>query len=345
MRFVTLLMAFALACEGGDERIPLTPEAGTTTSNVVSTFAVTTVLLGEADLRGVESTSAWRAFGFDLDGKATTSSSTDVCSLHPGAPNVDQVDGLLARDNAFGSVLLPIIESVGSLVRGQPSILQSGLIQSGAWTWLLEVTGLPSDPKQSTDGLRAQLFVGAQLGSAPSFDSTMNWPVLASSLANGVSVAGGARVQFSNVFVTDGTLVATDAAEPLVLPMIVVDGLHPLRIHHPTITLTLASLDSAGVVAGVLDPEDVVAALQNFAGHISRSLCGSAFDAIAEQLRDAQDILDDTSNAPGVPCNAISIGIGITARVIANPTTVAADPPAPDFCAPTADAGLDAASE
>lgn len=343
MRFLTLLIAFVLACESGDERIPTTPDAGTTTSNVVSTFALRTVSVGEADLQGVESANAWRGFGFDLDGKNTTSGSSDVCSLHAGTPQFNQVDGLLGRDNAFGSVLLPIIRQAA--FQPEPSITQSNVIQSGAWTWQLQVTGLPSDPTQSAVGLHAQLFVGAGLGSVPSFDSTTDWPVLASSLADGVSVTNGARVQFSNVFVTNGTLVMTDAAEPLLLPLVLNGELLRLHIHHPTITLARGALDLPGVVGGVLDVEEFIAGMQNVAGRLSPGLCGSAFGGIADQMRQGQDILADTSNAPGVPCDAVSIGIGITTRLIANPTTVAADPPVQDFCAPTTDGGLDASPE
>lgn len=42
-----------------------------------------------------------------------------------------------------------------------------------------------------------------------------------------------------------------------------------------------------------------------------QSLCsGSAFDSIAQQISQAQDIQLDGTNAAGTPCTAISIGLG-----------------------------------
>ncbi len=48
----------------------------------------------------------------------------------------------------------------------------------------------------------------------------------------------------------------------------------------------------------------------------------------------------------GVPCNAISMGIGFTAKLVANPTQVAIDPTLPpDPCDAGVDAQLDASSD
>ncbi len=64
-------------------------------------------------------------------------------------------------------------------------------------------------------------------------------------------------------------------------------------------------------MAGVLYTQELLAALGNAAGWISQSLCNaSAFESIAQQVVQTQDILQDGTNAAGQPCDAISIGLG-----------------------------------
>ncbi len=158
----------------------------------------------------------------------------------------------------------------------------------------------------------------------------------------------GATVRFSEVYVTNGTLVARGSDAPVVVPLELgffngaplPAAMFSLQIHDPVVTFVHASAGVAarGTIAGVLDTEALVAELTEVAGRVSLSLCGSAFDGIADELRQAQDILSDGSNAPGVSCDGISIGIGFTGALVANPTTLGVDPVLSDPCA---DAGAD----
>lgn len=50
------------------------------------------------------------------------------------------------------------------------------------------------------------------------------------------------------------------------------------------------------------------------------------------RARAAADILEDGTNAPGVPCDGISIGFGFDARLVANPTAVTQVDPVVDIC-------------
>ena len=86
---------------------------------------------------------------------------------------------------------------------------------------------------------------------------------------------------------------------------------------------------SNGTIAGVINPSEFLATFKALAGIVSTSLCGSAFDGIAQQILMCQDILLDGTNAPGQACSGISIGVGFTAELVANPSTVQADPPPP----------------
>lgn len=56
---------------------------------------------------------AWKQIGFDLDGKFTTATSTDVCELVPGASPAAQGDGQDGIDNSFGENLCPMFDALG----------------------------------------------------------------------------------------------------------------------------------------------------------------------------------------------------------------------------------------
>jgi hypothetical protein len=220
------------------------------------------------------------------------------------------------------------------------------------WTLQIQVTGLSDDPNQTALGLDAQVFVSGLFGSAPAFDQTTDWPVLPSSLADGATIAGGALVHFANVYVTNGTLVAEGADQPIVVPLVMhgapfslftpptTIGTTQMRIHGATLTFSHAARAdaAAGVIAGVLDAQEISTAFQATCGEVSSILCGVEFGGVAQQINQAQDILQNGTNASGVSCDGISIGIGFTAALVANPTQVGVEPlPPPDLC----DAGSD----
>jgi hypothetical protein len=341
--------------------IPAEPEAGTTSSQTVSTFAIQTIFLGDVPTAGgPPSNSAWKEFGYDVDGLITTETSANVCALAPGAPKINQIDGDDGIDNAWGLVLVPILQNYTSIA--SPSQVETSVVGLGAWTLQIQLTGLSADPKQTALGLRAQVFVSGELGAVPTFDQTTNWPVLPSSLADGATIAGGALVQFSNVYVTNGTLVAEGASQPLLIPLAFmltpcgeccsveacdaatpppVMATLPLLVHDATLTFVHSSSAAAaqGTIAGVLDMQEIMRAAKTLTGDIDPlAACGPPFTGIAQQMMQAQDILQNGTNASGVPCDGISIGLGFTAALVANPTQVGVDPPPqPDPC----DAGRD----
>lgn len=303
---------------------PPPPDGGAPTTNVY-TFAMNTLYLGEAPRGGGSpSTSAWRNFGYDIDGLATTKSSTNVCKLAQGAPFTNQVDGANGIDNGFGSMILPIIQTAASLPT--PSQTITNAMDAGGWTTQFQITGLSDDPAQSALGLSAQIFISGSYGGAPAFDGTTDWPVLTTSVKDGATVASGALVQFGSAYVSHGTFVSGPSPTPFVLPLFGQGQYLPVTIHDAVFTFEhVDHADAAnGTIAGTLDTQEFIAALKADAGRISMSLCGSAFDGIAAQIGQAPDILLDGTNTPNVPCSAISIGLGFTAKLVANPTQVAA---------------------
>ena len=312
---------------------PPPPDGGAPTTNVY-TFAIDTIYLGEASRTAVApSSSAWKDYGYNLDGLVTTSSSTNVCTLAAGAPKMNQVDGNNGIDNAWGSVLLPMVQSAMSLPT--PSQTETTFIDQGNWTLQLQIVGLSDDPTQSALGLTAQIFMSGVYGGVPTFDSTTNWPVLSTSVNDGQTIASGSVAQFKSSYVNGGTFVSGPGPNPVVLPLDLQGIQFPLAIHNAVFSFDhVDHADAAnGTIAGVLDTQEFLAALQKVAGFISPSLCGSAFAGIAQQVMQASDILTNGTNVPNTPCTAISVGIGFTARLIANPTQVVqAPPPAPDPC-------------
>ena len=297
--------------------------------------------MGESDRSGTPFNTAWKAFGYDIDGHITFKDSTDVCAA---VIKTNQIDGFLGADNEFGSVLLPIVET--GLGTDRISNDVSGFVADGAWTLLLQTTGLNGKPDQTATALSAQIFVGASTTS-PAFDSSTDWPVTPSSLNDGTTIASGARVHFDTVYVANGTIVATDASQALTIPMMFViydaqskqpsrPAVMTLRISRPIVTWSTTGDD--GMIAGVMLAADVIAAATQLSHQLGGSLCGSGLDGILQQCAQALDILDDGTNHAGVACTATSIGLGFHAKRVANPTTVGEDPaPFVDLC----DAGAD----
>jgi hypothetical protein len=311
---------------------PPPPDGGAPTSNVY-TFAVDTVFLGEASRSGTPSNNAWKDYGYDVDGLVTTSQSTNVCTLALGSPKSNQADGTNGIDNAWGHVLLPILQTAGSLPT--PSSTESQVIDSGGWTLQIQVTGLSDDPQQTAVGLTSQLFVSGAYTGVPAFDTSTDWPVLSTSVVDGQTIASGSTIRFSSSYITNGTFVSGAGPNPLTLTFSFNGITLPISIHHAVFTFDhVDHADAAfGTISGVLDTNEFIASMQAVAGLISPSLCGVAFNGIADQIRQAQDIIKDGTNAPNVACDGISIGLGFTAKLVANPTTVVQAPqPPPDPC-------------
>ena len=217
-----------------------------------------------------------------------------------------------------------------------PSQTETSFIDQGNWTLQIQVTGLSDDPGQSALGLSAQLFMSGNYGSTPAFDTTTNWPVLSTSVTDGTTIASGSTVQFSSSYVSGGTFVTGLGSSPITLDFSSGGVSMSIIIHDPVLTFdhTAHATASNGTISGVINTQELVTELRAVAGRISTSLCGSAFNGIAQQIEQAQDILQNGTNTMGVPCDAISIGIGFDATLIANPTTVVTAPaPPPDPCA------------
>jgi hypothetical protein len=290
------------------------------------------VFLGDTTRDGVTAVPAWKKYGYNLDGKVTTQASTDVCTPAMGAGLEAQVDGDLGIDNAFGSRIVPILETFSH----ELSARETATIQSGAYTHLLQLYGLTDDPGQSNVDILGVEVIGAPFGAIPTFTVADDWPMLASSLYDGVNL-GTAKLRFPWAYVNRGTWVATTFVDTLIF-RIALGSAAPfdVAIHQPIVTFdhVVPNRAANGTIAGVLDTEEFVAELHAIAGRVSTSLCsGSAFDSIAQQIRQASDILKDGTNVHGAACNGISIGIGFEGMEVGSVKRVSPDPPpSPNPC-------------
>jgi len=294
--------------------LPIAPDAGAPSTSATETFAIDALFFGEAPLYSAPaSDTAWMTFGYDLDALDTQKASTDVCTVGPNDHPSFETDGFEGIDNSFGHNVLHATYFNG----GAWSANTTTAIRDGTRTLLIQVTGLDASTENAT-GLQTSIFVGGVFSNgAPSMDTTTDWPVLASSL-RGTTLESGPRVRYTDSFVTGGMFVTgTPMDEAIEVPIsfganwLSPSWLAVLRIHHATITF-VRSKDAPtritnGIIAGVLDPTELDAAFGFGLG--GSSGCATFTDTYSSYA----DVLRDGTNAKGVPCEGISIGLAFTA--------------------------------
>jgi len=291
------------------------------------TFAVNELFLGETNRAGVAVKDAWKDYGYNIDGLTTTVTDTNVCQRQGGADSAKQLDGTDGIDNAFGKTILAFILG---LVPTPSKTINDG-INSGSFTILLSVKGLTDDPKQTNTGLNGDLRIGGAFspdaGLKPDFtNASLDWPYRAMPI-----------VPITGAYINNGTFVNGAGGATVELSLFIQGVALTLTINRAAITFdhTAPNDITNGTISGVINTEALVTGITQVAGRISTQLCGgSTLDTIKQTIRQASDILSDGSNKAGVPCDAISIGIGFTGKKIGDPKTVAVDVAAPpDPCA------------
>ena len=324
--------------------------AAKTTSMTEHNYALKTLFLGDTDRANVSSPTAWKNIGYNVDGKVTTKDSTDVCTLASGAAKSTQADGVNGIDNSFGENILPIV-----LTTAGPDASKkiNDSIVAGSFTVMIDTTGFDDTPSQTATGLSGFLSAGSTFDpigmTKPTFTTADSWPVRPELLSNPAD-AKSSTIKFPSAYVVDGTFVN---GSPGTLTLNLAIGGVALDI---TITQAVITFDhkgpgqaTNGTIAGVITTEDLISKLQKVAGRISTSLCmGQAFQSIAQQIRQASDIMADGTNNAGSMCNGISIGLGFEAAEIGIPSKVAMlSTSTPDPCAGGMDAGapMDASGE
>jgi hypothetical protein len=325
-----------------------------TMSTAPQNLALHKLFLGDTQRDGTADMNAWASYGYNLDGKFTTATSTDVCTLAAGAPKSTQIDGNGGIDNSFGENILPIIMTAAG--NGTSATINSS-IDKGSFTIMFDVVGLSTDPMQTATGLSGQLFAGGKFPGMPTWSTADNWPVRPELLNDPTNVTKGSKVAFSSAYVVNGTFVNGQNVD-LTLSLAVQGVSLDITVHHAVITFNHATsgcLSTAtdacaqnGTIAGIINSMELVNALGLVIGRVTNgSICpgSGTFNSIAGQITQASDIMVDGTNNAGMACDGISIGLGFEADHIGEPMNppavagcVAADPCNPD-AGTTCDAG------
>jgi hypothetical protein len=251
----------------------------------------------------------WKKVGYDLDGKASTGSSKDLCMLNSGGmASTSQPDGDNGIDNSFGKNLLPTILS---LYPTWTTDINNG-IQNGRFTALVKLLCLPDtgDVKQFT----TELYAGTTLPMAPAFDGSDKWPVEPGLLSDPLDPLSS-TVLFPNSSLTGVTFDAgKDGKFIISVPVRTMTDSTSMKLtlYAAHITMTMSAdrkSATGGMIGGVLNTEEFVAEVKKV-GFLLQ-LCGNPlFDNLVNQVRQASDIMDDGTQDPMQVCNGISMGLG-----------------------------------
>jgi len=295
------------------------------------TYAVSKLYLGDTDRAGEETPGAWRKFGYDIDGQQTTDDFTNHCTPNSGAnPAKIFPDGDEGIDNAFGKI---IVDEILKPLVGDLSGTVNEQIEGGSFTIIMSLDTLGDGPNYSA--IPTYLNVGADLGAAPKFDGTDEWPIY-QELLDDPTDPKSTQLSFTDSYVNDGTWVSGTPGR-LDLAVSVAGVSLTLNIANAVITMDLAEPRSGGatngVIAGVIPVEPFLAELEKVAGNLSDSFCGggNALEQIKNEIRQAADMLQSGGQGSG-ECDAISIGIGFEAKPVVLGPIEDVQPPADDPC-------------
>jgi hypothetical protein len=282
-------------------------------------LVVSELLLGDRDWGGTPSPSAWKQYGYNLDGVISTRDSTDLCQPAAGAASTKVYpDGDAGIDNSFGKNLLPIFMGLAPDL----SLELNNQILMGGDTVLVDVAGLGAGPSYTE--LYATSWRSADLASPPALDGSDMWPPVE-----------GSDATLSCGYATDHTVVLSEGT-PVEIPFAFGGIPWVLVVHQPIVTMELAPdhrTITRGVIAGVLHTEALIEGFRDIAGQFDTGLCtGSTFDSIADQFRQASDIMQDGGQNPAQVCDAMSLGIGFRGTLVSLGAPEAPPPPPPDPC-------------
>lgn len=299
-----------------------------------ATFAMSYVYLGDTNVDGSPSATAWKQFGYDIDGQISDKSSAYHCKVQDGgstaAVKTDGADGI---DNSFGANLLPVFLGIAS----DASARFNEAIQEGSGTHLIRIGGLGAG--SSYAGLDASVFVTGELGKVPVWDGSDLWPVLCEQM-NTCLPAGTPQIpdgneslsRYPDSYVVDGVWVSNGDA-PFFMSFLFVDLPFPIRLTRISLDLNNPSSMGAGRISGVIDTEEFVQTFVKAAGYISTSLCGGpTLESIKQSVAAASDILKDGTQDPNQLCDGISIGLGFNAKPAQVGAVLDARPILPDPC-------------
>jgi hypothetical protein len=286
------------------------------------TLAFKSLLLGDANPDGGgPEPDAWKLYGYNIDGVPPGNLAAFCIPAAGASASLVHQEGINGIENAFGHLVLPLLESTctSSLCQTDPL---------AEFRPLLSIDGLGSG--SNYDPLFAQVTLGGDLGQPPLWDGTDPWPVV-----QGTTLSLTASYPVNETWVS-GTLASFS------LPLDIDGTVITLDIHHVVLTMKLDpshETATAGILSCVIPTADLQQRLLALAGQISPSLCsGPTIEGALAQIAQTSDIMQDGTQDPTKTCGGISIGLGFEASVVQLGPSVPAVT-MPDPCA--GDAGTD----
>lgn len=293
-------------------------------------LVASSLYLGDSNFDGVLSPDAWKQFGFNLDGLVSTKDSTDLCKPSAGAAESSVYpDGNGGIDNAWGKLIVPIAQAIQQNVSAP---INEGIAGGMSPTIMLKLDGLSAAPNQYP--VVSRFYNAAPTSFLPKFDGSDCWPVSYESLTDPMD-ANTAIALFSNAKVVD-ELWTSGPGDSVELQVGLFGSSLPLKLSHVRLSMKLdpdhqgATL---GQLGGVIDTEAFIASLQKLVGQFDPAFCdGATFAALANQYRQASDILTDGAQDPNQTCNGISFGMGFKAKTVKFGQVAAKEPEPADPC-------------
>ena len=318
---------------------PPRPTGATKGDGAGKLYGTTHLYIGTKTRSGELAPDAWKDYGYDLDGQATASDFSKHCKPAGGAaPNNVFPDGNNGIDNAFGKVLLPVIKTAAMTSSPDLEGSLNDSITAGTFNIMIDLANLGDGTDY--DPIDGYLYagkngVGNVWEAAPEFLSKPNDPDMTTALHS-------SQVHFASSYTNANTWVSGDKGT-VGLSLGIAGFALDLNIRSAVLSMELSadhSTGTNGVIAGVLDTEELIAQLRTVLGAVDTSFCeGAAVEGILNQIRQASDIMKDGSQDPNATCDGISIGLGFDAGIVTISKVGDVAMPAPNPCDGTGGGG------
>ncbi|MGZ3450383.1 MAG: hypothetical protein ACXVEF_12355 [Polyangiales bacterium] len=288
-----------------------TPDAAVDTGANVSggsaTFVVSLFRIGITTRTGEVSDTAWKAYGFDLDGICTTAddsaTSKNTCKRAEMSKPATLADGDGCIDNNFGSQLVPLIKGLDPM--SETKIVDG--IKKGGLTLVLRIDDLAA---AGADGAAPGAWFAAKSATGTAkLDGTDTWDVDASSVASGDLGQPIAKV-LGSVAIVDGKRIWRSNADSLALPAVFIAGATgtvPITGARVEIDLD-AKVGTIGGYSAVTDVQTVVSGVL-----ATRMICpdNPLHNTVMNTIASSADMPALLPHDPAQTCTSMSLGLGI----------------------------------
>lgn len=245
-------------------------------------------------------TDGWRLFGHELDGLVTVDDFTAHCLPAGGGITAKLIDGDGGIDNSFGHNMLPVLNGLSP----DFTVQLNDTILNGEATLMFKLDEL--GPGADQDPVVTKLY------DVTSVKQATCWPVVREQLEDPTDIESTPTV-FLDASVAGHTWTS---GTPITVTLTLNFIGYPMKltIKHARLSMELDPTHKGatlGQIGGVLDTEEFIDAYKQVVGTLSEDFCdGATFEPIANQIRQASDIMTDGTQDPQSTCNGISIGIG-----------------------------------